>query len=80
MILILMPFQNHGAVFGGNGDTPFALQIHVVHQPFGNLLAFAKQTALTEHGIHQGGFAVVNMGDNGNIADGIVLSHSCFLY
>jgi hypothetical protein len=59
---------DNGAIFGGNGDAAFALQIHAVHDPFIHLLALAKQAALTKHGIHQGGFTMVNVGDNGDVA------------
>jgi hypothetical protein len=34
-------------------------------------LVFPKYPALLEHGIDQGGFAVVHMGDDGNVADGM---------
>ncbi len=33
------------------------------------MLVFTKNTALVEHGVHEGGFAVVDMGDDGDVAN-----------
>ena len=61
-------FPADGAVLGGNGDAAFAFQIHVVHDAVIDLLIRTEHAALAEHGIHQGGLAVVNVGYDGNIA------------
>jgi len=60
------PFDR-GAL-GQNGDAPLALLIVGIHGPLGNLLIAAKSTGLTEHGIDHGGLAVVNMGNDSDIA------------
>ena len=55
----------NGRVLGHDGDALFPLQVHAVHDPFGHLLVFPKNAALPEHGVGQGGLAVVHVGDNG---------------
>ena len=57
-----------GGVFGQDGDATFPLQIAGVHHPLYDRLVVSVHTALLEHGVYQGGFAVVNMGDNGDIS------------
>jgi len=60
------------AVFGRNSDTALFFQVQGVHQPFVNLLVGPEQTALSEHGIHQSGLAVVNVGDDGDVSQAVV--------
>ena len=75
-------FPDHGTVFRGDGNAALTFQIHAVHDPVRHLLALAKQTALAEHMVHQGGLPVVDVGDNGNIAQGMVsalILHGGFL-
>ena len=49
------------------GEVPF--QLVAVHDPFGDLLVCAEQAALVQQRVHQGGLAVIDMGDDGDIAD-----------
>ena len=63
---------SNSAVFRGNGNAAFALQIHAVHDALG-LLVGPEYTALAEQAVYQGGLAVVNMGYDGNITDGFIL-------
>jgi len=60
------PFD--GGALRQDGNAALALLIHGIHGPFGNILLGVKNAALTQQGINQGRLAVVNMGDNGNIA------------
>ena len=64
----LHPFVGDGHVLGHDGDALFPLQVHAVHHPFDHLLVFPEDAALPEHGIRQGGLAVVHVGDNGDIS------------
>ncbi len=57
------------AVLAGNGDAPLPLQVQGIHNPFRHLLAGAEYAALFEHLVHQGGLAVVDVGDDGDISD-----------
>ena len=57
-----------GGVFCKNGDAALSFDIVRVHHAVNRFLIFAVDTALTEHFVHKRGLAVVNVGDNGNIA------------
>ncbi len=57
-----------GHVFGHDGDAFFPLQVHAVHDPLHHRFIFPKDAALPEHGIDQGGLAVVHVGDDGQVA------------
>ena len=59
----------HGRVLGHDGDAFLALEIHRVHDPFGHLLVVPEDPTLPEHGIDEGGLAVVNVSHDGNIAE-----------
>ena len=63
-----------GAVLGQNGDTALTLDIAAVHDTLCHDLIVAESAALTQHGIHQRGLAVVNVSDNGDVAQ-IVTNH-----
>ncbi len=53
---------------GKDGDAALALEIVGIHCPFGNLLIFAKGAGLGEEPVDQGGLAVIDMGNDGNVA------------
>ncbi len=57
----------HRAVLGQNGNAALLFQIIVIHDPLGHLLVRGKGTGLSQQLIHQRGFTVVNVGDNGDI-------------
>ena len=63
-----------GAVLGQNGNAALTLDIAAVHDTLGDNLVITECTALMQHCVHQGGFAVVNVSDNGNVAQ-IVTNH-----
>ena len=56
-------------ILGKDGNTTLSLNIIGVHNPVNNFLILAENSALSEQGIHQGSFAVVNVGDDGYISD-----------
>ena len=56
-----------GCVLGQNGDAALALEIGVVHRPFGHALVRAKRAALMQQRIHERGLAVIDVGDDGDI-------------
>ena len=49
-------------------DAAFAFEIHRIHHPIGNLLVSAKNSALAQHAIDQSGFAVIDVRDDGDVA------------
>ncbi len=59
----------HGGVLGQDGDPALPLQRVRVHDPLFHLLVGAEGPGLPEHLIHQGGLAVVDVGDDGQIPD-----------
>ena len=59
---------HHRAVFGRDGNAAFPLEIQGVHEPFVDLLIVSEQTALAEHSVHQGGLAMVDVRDDGNVS------------
>ena len=59
----------HGGVLGQDGDPALALERVRVHDPLFHLLVGAERPRLPQHLIHQGGLAVVDVSDDGEIAD-----------
>ena len=58
----------NGGVLGQNGDAALPLQVAGVHDPVLDFLVFPESAALLEHLVHEGGLAVVNVGDDGDIS------------
>jgi hypothetical protein len=65
----LDPPVAHRGVLGEDGDPTLALEIARVHDPFGDPLVGAECSALPQHGVHQGGLAVVHVGDDGEVSE-----------
>ena len=62
-----------GGVLGQDGNAPLPLQVSGVHDPVHGLLILPIDAALLQHLIHQGGLAVVNVSDDGDVSQMIVL-------
>ena len=58
-----------GAILAGDGDAALFFQIHRVHQALGDNLIVAEHAAVLEQLVDQGGLAVVNVRDDGDIAN-----------
>ena len=58
----------NGGVFGENGNAALPLQVARVHDPVHSGLIFPVDAALLEHLVHQGGLAMVNVSNDGNVA------------
>ncbi len=56
------------AILRQNGDPAFLFQVVVVHDAFSDLLVSGERTCLRQQFIDQGSFAVIDVGDNGDIA------------
>jgi hypothetical protein len=56
-------------VLGQDGDAALTLQVVRVHDAFGDGLVGAKRPALAQHRVHQGGLAVIDVGDDGDVED-----------
>jgi hypothetical protein len=57
----------HRGAFRQDGDAALALEIVGIHDALGNLLVGAERPRLPEQLVDQGGLAVVDMGDDGDI-------------
>ena len=58
----------NGGVLGQNGDALLALEVAGIHDAVYDFLVIAKSAGLSEHGIHERGLAMVDVGDDGNVA------------
>ena len=74
-MLILTSLVVDGGILGQDGDAALPLQVVGVHHPVHDLLILAVNAALLEHLVHQGGLAVVNVGDDGHISQ-LLLNHT----
>ena len=61
-------FISDCSIFCKNGDAAFFFQVTGVHNTVLYGLVFAESTALFQHLVNQGGFTVVNVGDDRNIS------------
>ena len=61
--------QGNGRVFGENRDAPLAFEVVRIHHPLFHVLVVAESMGLAQQAVHQGGLAVVHMGDDGNISE-----------
>ena len=68
-----------GGVLGQNGDATLPLQIAGIHDPLHGGLILPVDAALLEHFVYQGGFAMVNVGNDGNITDFVLRNHIKYL-
>ena len=65
----LHAFPDDGAVLGFDGDPALPLEVHAVHNPLLGLLSRSEHARLLEHGVDEGRFPMVDMGDDGDITD-----------
>ena len=65
----LDPVVEDGRVLGQDGDALLPLQVTRVHHPFVDRLVVPERPRLPEHGVDQGGLAVVDVGHDGHVAD-----------
>ena len=63
-----LPVPN-GGVLGEDRDPLLPLEIHGVHDPLGDVLPRAKRPGLPEHGVDERRLAVVDVGDDRNVAE-----------
>ena len=58
-------------VLGQDGDAALFFEVVGVHDALGDGLVGAEGARLTQHGVDEGGLAVVDVGDDGDVADGL---------
>ena len=69
-----------GNVLGKDGNAALAFLVVGVQHALFHLLIVAEHVRRPQQAVHQGGLAVVNMGDDGNVADVLLLHESSFLF
>ena len=62
-----LPF--HAGAFRQDGDAALALLVVGIHGALVHVLVFAHRAGLLEQLVDQGGLAMVDMGDDGNVAN-----------
>lgn len=63
-------FVPHGGVFGQDGNAALALDIIGVHDAIWDFFPFAEDPGLSEKSVHKGGFAVIDVSNDSNVANG----------
>ena len=63
------PLPGDGGVLGEDGDAALALEVVRVHRAVGDHLAAAELPRLAQEAVDQRGLAVVDVGDDGDVAD-----------
>ena len=63
------PFVIHRTVLRQNGDAALFFQVVTVHHALGDMLVGGEHAGLAEQLVHQRGLAVVDVGDDGDIAE-----------
>ena len=64
----VLPRPPHGGVLGEDRDALLALEVVGVHRPLVDVGVLAERAGLPEHGVDEGGLAVVDVGDDGDVA------------
>jgi hypothetical protein len=64
-----------GGRLGQDGDAPLTLLVIAVHGPFLDPLVVPEHVGPLEQGVHEGGLAVIDVGDDGKVADLLERGH-----
>jgi len=59
----------HAGDLGQDGDAALALEIVGIHDALDVLLMGSENAALVEHGVDQGGLAMIHVGDDSDVAN-----------
>ena len=69
-MLIRVPFQSERGGLGENGDAALALEIVGIHRALRHPLVFPEGAGLLQQPVNQGGLAMVDMGNDRDVAKG----------
>ena len=67
-VLAVVHVVPHRGVLGQDRDALLTLEVHGVHDPVGDVGVLAEGAGLPQHGVDQRGLAVVDVGDDGDVA------------
>ena len=73
-------FPGHSAVLGQNRDATFFFNRVVVHHGIDHFFVVGKGARLAQQLVHHGGFAMVHVGDDGDVADLLATHGSLSFY
>ena len=73
-------FEENAGMFRENGDPALFFLVIAVHDPFRDLFVVPKNVRLAQEAVQHGGFTVVDVGDDGNIADFFGLKHKISVF
>ena len=68
-MLMRVSFQRIEVHLGEDGDAALALEVVGIHRALGHLLVVAEGAGLLQQPVDQGGLAVVDVGDDGDVAE-----------
>src|SRR4030095_11061253 len=66
----------NGRVLRENGNAALTLKFVAVHRALGDAFVGAERSTLMKHRVHERGLAVVDVGDDGNVAAQGIGNHS----
>ena len=69
-MLMCTPRVVQRSVLGQDGDAALALEVVAVHHPLLQVLVGGEHAGLAQQLVDQRGLAVVDVGDDGDVADG----------
>ncbi len=64
-----LPGVPHGGVLREDRDALLALEVTAVHRPVGDVVVLPEGARLPQHLVDEGGLAVVDVGDDGDVAE-----------
>ena len=67
-MLIANIFPHHRSRFGEDGDAALAFEVAGIHHALGDALVLAEGAGLLQQAVDERRLAVVDVGDNGDIA------------
>ena len=67
-MLMRVPCQRIEVDLGEDGDAALALEVVGIHRALGHPLVVAERAGLLQQPVDQGGLAMVDMGDDGDVA------------
>ena len=69
VVAIFAVVPGDGCILGQDRDPPLPLEFVRVHHPHGRSRPIAQRSRLLQHLVHERGFAMVDMGNYGNISE-----------
>ena len=75
VVVAALVVPHERGVLGEDRDALLALEVARVHDPFGDVLVGAEGAGLVQHRVDERGLAVVDVGDDRQVADVVAATH-----